>query len=148
MKDPQKRYDMKWEGAFYPRPDYLSSSRKRLAPQLIYKGGILNKWGKKIAVAVDKSFFATLPQLPQTHPDKADIVWLVYDLVFDQSINRYNLTKYEAVFTAFLPALETITIAEAGPIEDFIEHLQQKLDEKLDDGYPPDAPTLTESAEQ
>jgi hypothetical protein len=40
----------------YPRPDYLSSSRKRLAPQLIYKGGILNHWNKKMAVALDRSF--------------------------------------------------------------------------------------------
>src|SRR3989304_3249395 len=30
----------------YPTPDYLSSSRKRLAPQLIFKGGILDMWGK------------------------------------------------------------------------------------------------------
>jgi len=36
----------------YPRPDYLSSSRKRLAPQLIFKGGIINAWGKKTAVAL------------------------------------------------------------------------------------------------
>jgi hypothetical protein len=148
IKDPQKRHSMKWEGPYYPRPDYLSSSRKRLAPQLIYKGGILNKWGKKIAVAVDKSFFATLPELPQTQPDKADIAWLVYDLIFDQSANRYNLTKYQSVFTEFLPALETITIAEAGPVEDFLDHLQEKLDEKLENGYPPDAPTLTEFVEQ
>ena len=35
-----------------PRPDYLSSSRKRLAPQLIFKGGILKTWGRKQAVAV------------------------------------------------------------------------------------------------
>ena len=27
-------------------PDYLSSSRKRLVPQLIYKGSILKAWGK------------------------------------------------------------------------------------------------------
>jgi len=148
MKDPQQHHEMTWEGPYYPRPDYLSSSRKRLAPQLIYKGGILNKWGKKIAVAVDKSFFATLPQLPQTQPDQADIAWLIYDLVFDPSTNRYNLTRHNTVFTAFLPALETITVAEAGPIEDFVEHLQQKLDEKLENGYPPDAPTLTEFAEQ
>jgi hypothetical protein len=148
MKDPQQNHEMTWEGPYYPRPDYLSSSRKRLAPQLIYKGGILNKWGKKIAVAVDKSFFANLPQLPQTQPDQADIAWLIYDLVFDPSTNRYNLTRHDTVFTAFLPALETITVAEAGPVEDFVEHLQQKLDEKLENGYPPDAPTLTEFADQ
>lgn len=142
MGDPEGRHNMNWEGPNYPRPDFLSSSRKRLAPQLIYKGGILNRWGKKLAVAVDKSFFSTLPKLPETASITADIAWLVYDLTFDSSENRYNLTGFQSVYTAFTPALETLTIAEAGPMEDFIEHLQEKLDEKLENGYPPDAPTL------
>jgi hypothetical protein len=46
MKDPAVNYSMEWPTKNYPTPDYLSSSRKRLAPQLIYKGGILNKWKK------------------------------------------------------------------------------------------------------
>jgi len=148
MKDPRTHHDMTWEGPNYPRPDYLSSSRKRLAPQLIYKGGILNKWGKKLAVVVDKNFFSTLPPLPGTSPDKADIAWLIYDLAFEPSQNRYNLTSDQAVYTAFTPALETITTTEAGPVEEFVEHLQQKIDEKLDNGYPPDAPTLAEFVEE
>jgi len=148
MEDPKSRYDMTWGGPYYPRPDYLSSSRKRLAPQLIYKGGILNKWGKKIAVVVDRSFFSTLPKLPETLPDEADIAWLVYDLTFELPQNHYNLTSFQSVFTAFTPALELITTTEAGPVENFIEYLQQKLDEKLENGYPPDAPTLTEFTEE
>lgn len=125
MKDPTSHYDMSWEGPYYPRPDYLSSSRKRLAPQLIYKGGILSKWGRKIAVVVDRSFFSTLPALPEIQPDKAEIAWLVYDLVAEATHNCYRLTSYQSVYTAFTPALDTITTAEAGPVEDFIEHLQQ-----------------------
>ncbi|TFH64776.1 MAG: hypothetical protein E4G91_04750, partial [Candidatus Zixiibacteriota bacterium] len=35
-----------------PRADYLSSSRKRLIPQLLYKGRLLSWWDKKMAVAV------------------------------------------------------------------------------------------------
>lgn len=64
LADPPGRYHMDWRAqANYPRPDYLSSSRKRLAPQLIYKGGILHHWRKKQAVAVDSGFFQTLPGL-------------------------------------------------------------------------------------
>jgi hypothetical protein len=144
LEDPKSRYEMVWEGANYPRPDYLSSSRKRLAPQLIYKGGILNNWGKKLAVVVDRSFFATLPTLPETTSNKAEIAWLVYDLIYEPAQNRYNLVTSQTVYTEFTPALKTITTTEAGPIEGFIEHLQGKLDEKLENGYPPDAPTLTE----
>lgn len=62
MKNAVANARMDWRGeANYPRPDYLSSSRKRLLPQLLYKGGILTTWGKKIAVALDSGFFATLP---------------------------------------------------------------------------------------
>lgn len=64
MQDPDGRIDMDWtKERNYPRPDYLSSSRKRLAPQMIYKGGILKAWGKKTAVALNMGFFNTLPLL-------------------------------------------------------------------------------------
>lgn len=148
MENPQERHAMEWKGQYYPRPDYLSSSRKRLAPQPIYKGGILNQWGKKIAIAVDRSFFSTLPDLPQTQPERAEVAWFVYDLILDTTTNRYHLTRFQAVFTRFISAIETITLAEAGPMEQFIDQLQQKLDEKLENGYPPDAPTLADFIEQ
>ncbi len=81
MKDPKTRASMDWSNQpNYPRPDYLSSSRKRLAPQLLFKGGILHGWGKKIAVALNKSFFNTLPKLKPVSKSKADIAWLIYDL--------------------------------------------------------------------
>ena len=48
MKNPIAHAQMDWSNQpNYPRPDYLSSSRKRLAPQLLFKGGILHSWGKK-----------------------------------------------------------------------------------------------------
>ncbi len=38
MNDPQANQSMNWANEpNYPRPDYLSSSRKRLAPQLLFK---------------------------------------------------------------------------------------------------------------
>jgi hypothetical protein len=44
MEAPVKNANMDWTNEEnYPRPDYLSSSRKRLAPQLIFKGGIIHK---------------------------------------------------------------------------------------------------------
>lgn len=141
MGDQKRRANMEWDGANYPRPDYLSSSRKRLAPQLIYKGGILKAWGKKQAVALHKEFYATLPELPEVVPDKAEIAWFLYDLEFDKKMNRFNLVPYKTVYTAFEPALLRITTAPAGPVEDFIAILQAKLDEHLQNNAP-DAPTL------
>jgi hypothetical protein len=65
---------------YYPAPDYLSSSRKRLVPQLLYKGNILRDWGKKQVIIAQKSFFETLPVLPQVEQSQAEIAWSLYDL--------------------------------------------------------------------
>ena len=137
IKDPQGRASMDWsKEANYPRPDYLSSSRKRLAPQLLFKGGILHSWKKKIAVALNKSFFATLPPLKQVPKSKADIAWLIYDLELlnekDQDPGRYSLKKVDEVFTEFEPALLAITTPSPGKVEDFIKLLQKKLDTQLE----------------
>ncbi|MBW4492898.1 MAG: hypothetical protein KME26_07385 [Oscillatoria princeps RMCB-10] len=141
MEDPANRSNMDWtRQRNYPRPDYLSSSRKRLAPQLIYKGGILKSWHKKQAVALHKGFYSTLPPLPEVEKQEADMAWLIYDLTRDSERNLYQLTLSRTVYTLFQPALERITAPEAGSIDDFIDHLQEKLDERLDN--PPDAPTL------
>ena len=141
MGDPKGRANMDWDGANYPRPDYLSSSRKRLAPQLIYKGGIFKAWSKKQAVALHKEFYATLPELPEVTPEKAEIAWFLYDLEFDKSKNRFNLVPYKTIYTAFEPALLKITTAPAGSVENFIAILQAKLDEHLLNNAPV-APTL------
>lgn len=116
----------------YPNPDYLSSSRKRLAPQLLYKGGILNKWGKKSAVALHSSFFDTLPLLPEILPAQADVAWLIYDLIPNKRTGKFQLAKQRTVYTKFESALAKITVAEAGPVDKFVAHLQEKLDEKLE----------------
>ena len=135
MKDVQEHGQMDWSNQpNYPRPDYLSSSRKRLAPQLLFKGGILNSWRKKIAVALNKVFFDTLPRLTQVSKSKADIAWLIYDLQMT-TINgqqRYKLTKIDEVFTEFAPALLSITTPVPGKMDDFVKFLQERLDEQLE----------------
>lgn len=90
MQDRQAYLSRNWEESRIrpPRPDYLSSSRKRLAPQLIYKGGILKAWGKKQAVAVHSAFYNTLPVLVEVSPDQADIAWFIYDLIHDPVTHR------------------------------------------------------------
>lgn len=133
MQSPQEHAAMDWSTRpNYPRPDYLSSSRKRLAPQLIFKGGILHAWQRKTAVALNKSFFNTLPPLPTVDKADAEIAWLVYDLQLakDGDTERYRLIKIDEVFTKFEPALLSITTSVPGDIGDFIQLLQEKLDEQ------------------
>src|SRR5690242_9543793 len=131
---------------FYPRPDYLSSSRKRLAPQLIYKGGILHQWGKRQAVAVDSHFFRTLPSMQEVSQSDAELAWLIYDLHLDTQQGRYRMARTRTVYTKFGPALERITKAEPGNVQDFLDQLQERLNEKLVNGggAAPIAPTLLE----
>jgi len=147
ISDPVKNASFDWrKHENYPRPDYLSSSRKRLAPQLIYKGGILHAWKKKMAVAVDSQFFATLPPMETVAKENAELVWLVYDLKHDPIENRRRLTLTRSVYTRFLPALDKITKSEPGNMGEFIYLLQAKLDEALatgsGTGLTPDARSL------
>jgi hypothetical protein len=137
MKAPKGRASMDWsKEPNCPRPDYLSSSRKRLAPQILFKGGILYNWQKKIAVSLNKSFFATLPKLKKVPKTKADIAWFIYDLALikekGHEAGRYSLKKVDEVFTEFEPALLSITTASPGKVEDFIKLLQEKLDEQIE----------------
>ena len=145
IEKPSARKNFSWQGKpNYPKPDFLSSSRKRLIPQILYKGGILKSWKKKQAVALQKSFFDTLPSLPITGKEKADLAWFIYDLKYDKNSKRYKLSRTDVVYTEFTPALDKIVTPLPGPVEDFIEKLQNRLDEKLE-GNPPDNYCITES---
>ncbi len=132
MANPESSEDLQWKGEKnYPRPDYLSSSRKRLAPQLLYKGGILHRWKKKTAVVLDRGFFDSLPHLQEVAKEEADIAWLVYDLLEDRAAGRFRLTLMQSVYTRFSDSLAQITLSEAGDVDEFVSVLQGKLDDKL-----------------
>lgn len=144
MQDPRNHATMDWTGQRdYPRADYLSSSRKRLAPQLLYKGGILYSWKRKIAVAVDDTFFEQLPALPQVPMNQADVAWLIYDLRYNAIVGRYKLTLARIIYTQFTPALQRITTAEAGEEAEFLRILQRRLAEKkISTTLPPNTSSL------
>lgn len=135
--DPRMHANLDWsKEKNFPRPDFLSSSRKRLAPQLLFKGGIFNAWSKKTAVALDVAFFRTLPKLKTVKASDAEIAWLVYELQLDKTANRYRLTPVDEVYTKFSESLTQITVAKPGQVADFMTVLQGKLDEKLESSEP------------
>jgi hypothetical protein len=144
MENPTERATMDWESKpNYPRPDYLSSSRKRLAPQLIFKGGIIRAWNKKTAVALHRGFFDTLPELKQVPRETAEMAWLVYDLERDAARNEFVLTRWREVYTKFDESLDKITHSQPGRLDDFLDVLQHKVNEKLENGgTPPDVGTI------
>jgi hypothetical protein len=133
MTDPIGNADMDWSGqALYPRPDFLSSSRKRLVPQLMYKGSILREWRKKQAVVLDRAFFDTLPELAAVPKDEADLAWMVYDFAQEPTTGRWRLQQDQVVYTSFEASMLRVSTTSAGPLSSFISTLQTKLDEILE----------------
>ena len=142
MNDPEGWNLVDWSklAAYYPTPDYLSSSRKRLVPQLLYKGTILREWRKKQVIAVQRIFFETLPELPQVSQQDAEIAWMLYDL--EPQEGQLNLTLTGTIYTEYWAALNRISTPQVGKLEDFMEVLQRKLDNKLDSS--PDTLMITD----
>lgn len=128
LEEPSPNFT--WTHAFkFPKPDYLSSSRKRLIPQIIAKGSILKQWKKKQVVALQTSFYKTLPDLPEVDKAESDFAFFLYDLVPTKS-KTLELKLQRVVYTKFTKALEQIAKFEAGSIKEFTELLQKKLDAK------------------
>jgi Restriction endonuclease NotI len=130
MADPAQRADMDWTRELnYPRPDYLSSSRKRLAPQLLFKGGILHAWKKKSAVAIDQTFYSTLPEIQPVPREQADFALLVYELRPPATPNgQYQLALAHTVYTSF-PELDVESVKEGEPLDAFMHRIEDGLAE-------------------
>jgi len=133
IKQPNKNFTWK-KNYNYPKPDYLSSSRKRLIPQILYKGSIFNAWQKKQCVALQKSFFDTLPKLDSISPEEADIAWFLYDLLPCREGGSLKLTLVDIAYTSFLSTIQRVTIPEIGEISEFSAILQQRLDKQIQEG--------------
>ncbi len=82
------------------RPDWRSSSAKRLMPQLQIKAPTLRRWGSKVAVAVDRPFFESVggPSPNSSHDlNDGDIIWLVPELVLDGIRRRLSRWHWEVL---------------------------------------------------
>lgn len=115
----------------YPNPDYLSSSTKRLIPQMLVKGGIFRHWGRRQAVAVQASFFNTLPKLAVAPVEEADLAWLLYDLILAPDGLRYNLTHIDTVYTRYDNALKEFIEPQPDDEEKFLTGLQKAVHAKI-----------------
>lgn len=126
--DPASTCTSTWDGKNSPRPDYLSSSRKRLIPQLITKGKIIRQWGKKLAVAIDRGFYQTLPPIAVVPLEESDLALLIFD-VTEQTIKGqpHTIEHVQSVYTTYDKMLQTILDVNAGSEETFRKQLEQKL---------------------
>lgn len=85
-----------------------------------------------MAVALDRTFYETLPTMDEVPEADAEMAWLIYDLRLDAAEKRYVLESHRVMYTAFEPALMRITRADAGVEDTFISKLQAALDRKFD----------------
>ncbi|MBY0266768.1 MAG: hypothetical protein K2W84_10180 [Burkholderiales bacterium] len=106
------------------RPDFRSSGPKRLMPQLQIKVPTLRRWGKKMAVIVDKPFFDSLGKMKQESDiSNADIVWYVLGF---SSVDNKMLIKHR-VFTTLESSVEALTAGQAVTKKQFEQEISQCL---------------------
>ena len=109
----------------FRRPDWRSSSAKRLMPQLQIKAPTLRRWGTKLAVAVDLPFFEAIggPSGDYSQDlDDGDIVWLI------PRINEnYRLEAHHWEVLTLDDSCDKLLSAETVKRREFEDSLREKL---------------------
>ncbi len=107
------------------RPDWRSSSAKRLMPQLQVKGPTLRRWGTKLAVAVDRPFFEAIggpSETPSQDLNDGDIVWLVPQITDD-----FRLVEDHWEVLSLEESSDKLLSAETVKRQEFEDALRAKL---------------------
>lgn len=109
------------------RPDYRSSGPKRLMPQLQIKVPSLRRWGKKMAVVVDRSFFSAMGRMRTVpHLSNCDVAWFV--VRYEQTDNgRFRLVPDTVQYTTLEDSVEGLTAGVPVSLEEFETRILTKL---------------------
>ncbi|MBI4459205.1 MAG: hypothetical protein HY648_03980 [Acidobacteria bacterium] len=109
------------------RPDYRSSGPKRLMPQLQIKVPSLRRWGKKMIVVVDRSFFLAMGKMRTVpHISNCDVAWFIvkYEETGD---GRFRLVPDQVQFTTLEDSVEGLTAGVPVSLETFESRIIAKL---------------------
>ncbi|MCY4584028.1 MAG: NotI family restriction endonuclease [Chloroflexi bacterium] len=111
------------------RPDYRSSGPKRLMPQLQIKVPTLRRWGKKMAVVVDKHFYDSLGRMEEVGDlSSGDIAWFTVDFVEeDHPGRRFKLVRDKVHVTTLERATEGLAEGPPVTLTEFEEGIRSKL---------------------
>lgn len=109
------------------RPDFRSSGPKRLMPQLQTKVPTISRWGKKMAVVIDRAFWESLSAMREVRDvSNCDIVWFV--VAFTEPIDgRFSLKPFETHFTTLDNAVEGLTGGTPMSLERFETQIRARL---------------------
>ena len=111
------------------RPDFRSSGPKRLMPQLQIKVPTLSRWGKKMAVVVDRSFFDAQGKMDDVRDvPSCDIAWFV--VKFEEREGEAVLTPDFVRLTTLARAVEGLTGGDPVTLEVFEARIREKLHRK------------------
>ena len=122
-----------WEGPGIPfpkvqrRPDFRSSGPKRLMPQLQIKVPTISRWGKKMAVVVDKAFWGSLGEMREVRDlSNSEIVWFVVS--YGRPVRgRFSLERHQAHFTTLSHAVEGLTGGTPVSLENFEHEIRARM---------------------
>lgn len=107
------------------RPDYRSSGPKRLMPQLQIKVPTLRRWGKKMAVVVDRGFFDALGKMEDVKDiSNADVAWFVVS--YDETSSPIRLVRDFVCFTTLERAVEGLTGGVPITLVEFEKRIREK----------------------
>lgn len=107
-------------------PDYRSSGPKRLMPQLQIKVPTLRRWGKKMAIVVDESFFAAMGNMERVDDIwNGDIVWFVVG--YDETETAAEIAAREFVVTTLESSVFGLTGGEPVSKEEFEASIRERV---------------------
>jgi hypothetical protein len=110
------------------RPDYRSSGPKRLMPQLQIKVPTLRRWGKKMAVVVDRSFFDSIGEMDNvTHISNADIAWFVVKFEEVPGSHQMRMVRDEVRYTSLERSVEGLTGGKPVALPVFEDRIAEKV---------------------
>jgi hypothetical protein len=110
------------------RPDFRSSGPKRLMPQLQIKVPTLRRWGKKMAVVIDRPFFDALGEMdPVEDISNCDIAWVIVRFEEDSGTGKAHLKIDEIRYTTLERAVEGLTAGVPTTLTDFEDKIRAKL---------------------
>lgn len=119
------------------RPDYRSSGPKRLMPQLQVKVPTLRRWGKKMAVVVDRAFFDSIGEMDNVADiSNADIAWFIVRFEEAEGQDRARLVRDEVRYTTLERSVEGLTGGKPVSLSAFEKRISEKLGTVEPDGEP------------
>jgi hypothetical protein len=156
--------DISVDWLIYPagkrRPDYRSSGPKRLMPQLQIKVPTLRRWGKKMAVVVDRAFFDSIGEMDNVSDiSNADIAWFIVRFEEVDGGLRTRIVRDEVRYTTLERSVEGLTGGKPVPLTIFESRINTKRpaspaeeidllthEDESEGSTPPDASTGGEEA--